>query len=134
MSFVCVQPMLSSWARKTEDLTCDKTDDKDAVLIARLTAQLRCYLPEPVDETWGRLRHLGTRREQLLDEHVACVQQIRDLLECVWPAALDDGAAAVQVDHLGRGLERHHDPRRRRPDADPSAGPGPVRARRPRRR
>jgi hypothetical protein len=59
------------------------------VLIARLTAQLRCYLPEPVDETWGRLRHLGTRREQLVGEHVACVQQVRDLLECVWPAALD---------------------------------------------
>jgi transposase len=88
MSFVCVQPMLTSWARKSEDLTTDKTDDKDAVLIARLTAQLRCYLPEPVDETWGRLRHLGVRREQLLDEHVSCVQQIRDLLECVWPAAV----------------------------------------------
>ena len=70
MSFVCVQPAVSAWARKTEDLTTDKTDDKDAVLIARLTAQLRCYLPEPVDETWGRLRHLGTRREQLLEEHV----------------------------------------------------------------
>jgi hypothetical protein len=26
------------------------------LLIARLTAQLRCYVPEPVDETWGRLR------------------------------------------------------------------------------
>ena len=89
MSFVCVQPAISSWVRKTEDLTSDKTDDKDAVLIARLTAQLRCYLPEPVDETWARLRHLGTRREQLLGEHVACVQQIRDLLECAWPAALD---------------------------------------------
>lgn len=88
MSFVCVQPMLTSGARKSEDLTTDKTDEKDAVLISRLTAQLRCYLPEPVDETWGRLRHLGTRREQLLDEHVACVQQIRDLLECVWPAAV----------------------------------------------
>jgi hypothetical protein len=24
------------------------------VLIARLTAQLRCYLPEPVEETWAR--------------------------------------------------------------------------------
>ncbi len=47
MSFVCVQPMLSSWARRTEDLTTDKTDDKDAVIIARLTGQLRCYLPEP---------------------------------------------------------------------------------------
>ena len=88
MAFVCVQPTVTSGARKSEDLTTDKTDDKDAVLIARLTGQLRCYLPEPVDETWGRLRHLGARREQLLDEHVACVQQIRDLLECVWPAAV----------------------------------------------
>ncbi len=61
----------ASWARKSEDLTFDKTDDKDAVLIARLTGELRCYLPEPVDETWGRLRHLGTRRAQLLEEHVA---------------------------------------------------------------
>ena len=89
MSFVCVQPMLSSWARKTEDLTIDKTDDKDAVLIARLTAQLRCYLPEPVDETWGRLRHLGQRRARLLGVHTESVQQIRALLECVWPAALE---------------------------------------------
>jgi hypothetical protein len=59
------------------------------VLIARLTAQLRCYVPEPVDETWGRLRHLGARREQLIVEMVSHVQQIRALLECVWPAVLD---------------------------------------------
>lgn len=117
MPFVCVQPAISAWVRKTEDLTTDKTDDKDAVLIARLTGQLRCYLPEPVDETWGRLRHLGTRREQLLGEHVACVQQIRDLLECVWPAALEAAnwpfrsatwvaAMAVVVDRDGGDLER----------------------------
>jgi transposase len=81
--------MQTSWARRSEDLTFDKTDYKDAVLIARLTAQLRCYLPEPVDETWGRLRHLGARREQLIVEAVSQIQQIRDLLECVWPAALD---------------------------------------------
>lgn len=92
MSFVCVQPALSAWARKTEDLTTDKTDDKDAVLIARLTAQLRCYQPECADETWARLRHLGARREQLLEVHVGCVQQIRDLLECAWPAALTAAA------------------------------------------
>ena len=89
MPFVCVQPMQTSWARRSEDLTFDKTDDKDAMLIARLTAQLRCYVPEPVEETWGRLRHLGTRRERLIGEAVAQVQQMRDLLECVWPAALD---------------------------------------------
>ncbi len=117
MPFVCVQPAISAWVRKTEDLTTDKTDDKDAVLIARLTGQLRCYLPEPVDETWGRLRHLGTRREQLIEEHVRCVQQVRDLLECVWPAALEAAnwpfrsatwvaAMAVVVDRDGGDLER----------------------------
>jgi transposase len=89
MPMVCVQPMQTSWARRSEDLTFDKTDDKDAVLIARLTAQLRCYIPEPVDETWGRLRHLGARREQLITDAVSQIQQMRALLECVWPAALD---------------------------------------------
>lgn len=88
MPFVCVQPVITSWSRRTEDLTFDKTDEKDAVLVARATAQLRCYVPEPIDETWGRLRHLGARRDQLIVETVAQVQQMRDLLECVWPAAL----------------------------------------------
>ena len=89
LSFVCVQTLMTSWARRSEDLTFDKTDEKDAVLIARLTAQLRCYVPEPVDETWGRLRHLGARRDQLIAESTSQIQQMRDLLECVWPAALD---------------------------------------------
>jgi transposase len=89
MPFVCVQPMQTSWARRAEDLTHDKTDEKDAVLIARLTAELRCYEPEPADETWARLRHLGARREQLITDTSSQVQQMRDLLECVWPAALD---------------------------------------------
>src|SRR6516165_6419591 len=81
--------MVTSWARRAEDLTFDKTDEKDAVLIARLTAQLRCYEPEPVDETWARLRHLGVRREQLIAATSGQVQQMRDLLDCVWPAVLD---------------------------------------------
>lgn len=122
MAFVCVQPVASSWARKTEDLTMDKTDDKDAVLIARLTAQLRCYLPEPVDEsnaTWTRLRHLGSRREELIGQHVAAVQTVRDLLECVWPAALEAAkwpfrsatwvaALTVVVRRDGGDLDRTH--------------------------
>jgi transposase len=117
MSFVCVQPLQTSWARRSEDLTFDKTDDKDAVLIARLTGQLRCYLPEPVDETWGRLRHLGARREQLITEAGSQIQQIRALLECVWPAALDTArqpfrsktwaaAMAVILDRDGGDLAR----------------------------
>ncbi|HEX7265883.1 MAG TPA: transposase, partial [Streptosporangiaceae bacterium] len=71
MAFVCVQPLMSAWARRAEDLTFDKTDDKDAVLIARLAAQLRCYLPEPAGELWGRLRHLGIRRARLVAESVS---------------------------------------------------------------
>ncbi len=52
---------------------------------------LRCLArgDNGVDGGRSRLRHLGARREQLLGEHVGCVQQIHDLLECVWPAALE---------------------------------------------
>jgi transposase len=92
MPFVCVQPSMTSWSRRVEDLTHDKTDEKDAVLIAQLTTQLRCHIPEPIDETWGRLRHLGARREQMIVDMVRQIQQIRALLECVWPAALDTAA------------------------------------------
>ena len=38
MAFVCVQPLMSAWARRAEDLTFGKADDKDAVLITRLVA------------------------------------------------------------------------------------------------
>jgi transposase len=98
MALVCVQPLLVGRAREAEDFTRDKTDDKDAVLIARLVSELRCYAPEPGDEVWARLRHLGARRERLITESTACVQQLRDLLECVWPAVLD--AAAEPFDSM----------------------------------
>lgn len=98
MPLVCVQPLLVGRARESEDFTRDKTDDKDAVLIARLVSELRCYVPEPADETWARLRHLGARRARLITESTACVQQLRDLLECAWPAVL--GAAAQPFDSM----------------------------------
>jgi transposase len=37
----------------------------------------RCYVPEPVDEMWSRLRHLGARREQLITEAGSQIQQMR---------------------------------------------------------
>jgi hypothetical protein len=49
-------------AREAEDLTWEKSDPKDAVVIARLAAGLRCYEPERAAATWARLRHLGARR------------------------------------------------------------------------
>lgn len=61
MSFVCVQPAISSWVRRTEDLTTDKTDEKDAVLIARLTAQ-------DWDHARGKLADTEARMVTVLDD------------------------------------------------------------------
>jgi len=92
ITLVCVNPMLVGRAREAEDYTRDKSDDKDAMLIARLVAQLHCYAPECAEETWARLRQLGARRERLVTEATACVQQLRDLLECAWPGVLEAAA------------------------------------------
>jgi transposase len=86
--------------------TRDKSDPNDAVLIGRLVAGLRCYLPERTDQIWARLRQLGARRTQLTTQVGTARQQLRDLLECAWPAVLEATAepldsrtwrAAVQV-------------------------------------
>ncbi|UUO01269.1 IS110 family transposase [Mycolicibacterium novocastrense] len=92
ITLVCVNPMLVGKARETEDYTRDKSDDKDAVLIARLVAQLNCYIPERADQVWARLRQLGARRQRLIAESTACIQQLRDLLECAWPGVLEAAA------------------------------------------
>jgi transposase len=86
---VCVQPLLVHRARESEDFTHNKSDETDAMVIARLVTELRCYLPERADPTWARLRHLGARRAALVTDATAAKQQIIDLLECAWPAALD---------------------------------------------
>jgi transposase len=93
LALVCVQPLLVYRAREGEDLTWDKSDPKDAVIIARLAAGLHCYEPERADAVWARLRHLGARRSKLIADATAEVNQVRDLLECAWPAVL--GAAGV---------------------------------------
>jgi transposase len=96
LRLVCVQPMLVHRAREAEDLTRDKSDDRDSTIIARLVAELRCYLPERTSPAYARLRHLGARRVELTVAVGAARQQIRDLLECAWPAALT--AAAQPLD------------------------------------
>jgi len=92
ITLVCVQPMLVGRARETEDYTRDKSDDKDAMLIARLVAGLHCYVPERAEETWARLRQLGARRQRLITEATAGIQQLRDLRECAWPGVLEAAA------------------------------------------
>ncbi|HET8683723.1 MAG TPA: transposase [Micromonosporaceae bacterium] len=97
LTLVCVQPLLVHRAREAEDFTRDKSDDKDALIIARLVTELRCYLPERADARWARLRHLGARRYRLLVAVGAARQQVRDLLECAWPAALGAAADPLQA-------------------------------------
>lgn len=98
IELVCVQPLLVARAREAEDFTRDKSDDKDAQLIARLATQLNVYLPEQADPVWARLRHLGARRVEKVTRAGAARQQVRDVLECAWPAAL--GAAKEPLDSL----------------------------------
>jgi transposase len=85
---VCVNPMLVHRGREEEDFTRDRSDFKDATIIARRVADRHCYIPYALEGDWCRLRHLGARRNDQLVEAGSARQQLRDLLECVWPAAL----------------------------------------------
>ena len=66
------------------------------MIIARLVTELRCYLPERAEPIWARLRHPGARRVGLVLAAGAAGAQIRDLLECAWPAVL--GAAVEPLE------------------------------------
>jgi transposase len=98
LNFVCVQTLVTHSAREAEDYTRGKSDPKDAVLIARLAAELRCYRPEEIEEEWATLRYLGQRRDALVTGAAACRQQITDRLALAWPAVL--GAAAAPLESV----------------------------------
>lgn len=89
---VCVNPMLVHRGREEEDFTRDRSDFKDSTIIARRVADRHCYIPYALEGDWSRLRHLGARRNNQLVEAGAARQQLRDLLECVWPAVLKTAA------------------------------------------
>ena len=126
LALVCVQPLLVYRAREGEDLTRDKSDPKDAVLIARLASELRCYEPERASAVWARLRHLGARRSQLTTGATAAVNQIRDLLECAWPAVLAASPSPFRSVSWCASLSVVPGPVRRGSAPGPAAGPGPV--------
>ncbi len=93
---VCVQPLLVHRAREGEDFTRNRSDFDDAVIIGRLTAGLRCYVPYLPEGPWARLRHRGARRAELLERATAARQGLRDLLECAWPALLATAARPLE--------------------------------------
>jgi transposase len=98
VELVCVNPMLVHRGREEEDFTRDRSDFKDATIIAKRVAELRCYVPYALEGHWCRLRHLGARRNHQLVEAGSARQQLRDLLECAWPAVL--GTAADPLDAI----------------------------------
>jgi transposase len=89
ITLVCVQPLLVAREREREDYTKDRSDPKDATLIAHLARDLRCYLAVVPEACWARLRHLGARRDAKLVERGAARQSLADLLGTYWPAALE---------------------------------------------
>ena len=106
LPLACIQPLISHIAREQQDYTPHKTDESDCVLIGRLAAELHCYVPEELDETWAYLRGLGRRRAQLITAATASVQRIQDFLSVAWPVVTEACAgpfesvtwlAAVQV-------------------------------------
>ena len=97
IELVCVNPMLVHRGREEEDFTRDRSDFKDATIIAKKVSELRCYVPYPLDGHWCRLRHLGARRDDQLVAAGAARQALRDLLECAWPAVLRTAAKPLEA-------------------------------------
>lgn len=89
LPFVCVQPLVTHVAREQEDLTGDKTDEGDTVLIARLVRQLQCYVPEDLDPVRAELRAAGRDRAVQITRATAARQVIRDHLGLVAPGLLE---------------------------------------------
>src|SRR6266702_3474138 len=89
LPLVCVQPLVSHIGRQQQDYTSHKTDEADCVMIARLAAELHCYIPEELDEVRADLLHLGRRRTALITGETASVQRIRDFLSVAWPVVTE---------------------------------------------
>ena len=105
LPLVCIQPLVSHIAREQQDFTTHKTDEADCVMIARLAAELHCYVPEELDEAWAELRQLGRRRAQLITAATASAQRIRDFLSVAWPVVTETCAYPLESTTWLAGLQ-----------------------------
>jgi transposase len=86
VSYVLVQPLILARSRELDDMTQDKTDLRDAGLIAELVSDLRfTEVQLETDEVWARLRMLAEARNQRSIERRAALNEQRSLLELIWP-------------------------------------------------
>lgn len=88
VGYVLVQGLVVARAREIDDLTRDKTDARDAALIADLAAELRFTETRLLEGPWAELDLLVDARNARRIERAATLQEIRALLELVWPGLL----------------------------------------------
>lgn len=132
VSYVLVQSFVVAMSRELDNLTRDKTDARDAGLIADLAAELRFTETTLPAGPWAELDLLAEARGGRVVERGAALQEQRALLELVWPqllaacpdlagthlqALLRTGLTPEQAAAMPEGrflalLRRHHRPRR----------------------
>jgi len=88
VGYVLVQGLVVARARELDDLTRDKTDSRDAALIADLAAELRFTETRLPEGPWAELDLLVDARDARRVERSAALQEIRALLELAWPGLL----------------------------------------------
>ena len=89
VAYVLVQGFVVAHARELDDLTRDKTDARDAALIADLAAELRFTETRLSEGPWAELELLVTARDARRVERAASLQEMRALLELAWPDLLE---------------------------------------------
>lgn len=85
---VFVQSFVVARSRELDDLTRDKTDARDAALIADLAAELRFTDTRLPAGPWAEFDLLADARNARVRERSAALQEQRALLELVWPELL----------------------------------------------
>lgn len=88
LPYVTVQSFVVARARELDDLTRDKTDQRDAGLIADLAVELRFNEVQLETGAWAELRSLANARDRYRVEMRAALQEQRALLELTWPDLL----------------------------------------------
>jgi transposase len=89
IEYVIVQSFVLSRAREFDDLTRDKTDRRDAGLIADLAADRRFTDVKLERGPWAQLRMYADARDHQRVRRSADLQEQRALLELVWPELLE---------------------------------------------
>jgi transposase len=89
VGYVLVQGFVVAHARELDDLTRDKTDTRDAALIADLAAELRFTETRLPEGPWAELDLLVAARDARRVERSAALQELRALLELAWPGLLE---------------------------------------------